>query len=149
MALPGLVLIHGGAHAADRRAPTVAEIDQAPELRVLAVDRPGRTGKRADLASIQITDFVNSVVTDVDEAGFGDVVIVGHSMAGLTAPGVVAKLGAARARELILIAAFGRPQGRSVVDTLVGHWRRWRGRRVGPTCRRYPGRWRDSPSATA
>lgn len=121
MALPGLVLIHGGAHAADCWDPTVAELTrQAPELRVLAVDLPGRTGKRADLASIQITDFVNSVVTDVDEAGFGDVVIVGHSMAGLTAPGVVAKLGAARARELILIAAFVPPQGRSVVDTLGG-----------------------------
>jgi pimeloyl-ACP methyl ester carboxylesterase len=60
------------------------------------------------------------VVADVGEAKFDDVVIVGHSMAGLTAPGVVAKLGAARVRELIMIAAFVPPQGLSVVDTLGG-----------------------------
>jgi pimeloyl-ACP methyl ester carboxylesterase len=121
MALPGLVLIHGGAHAADCWDLTVAELArQAPELRVLAVDLPGRAAKPADLASVGIADFVNSVVADVDDAGFGDVVVVGHSMAGLTAPGVVAKLGAARVRELILIAAFVPPQGLSVVDTLGG-----------------------------
>jgi len=121
MALPGLVLIHGGAHAADCWDPTVAELArQAPQLRVLAVDLPGRTAKPAELASVQISDFVNSVVADVDEAGLGDVVVVGHSMAGLTVPGVVAKLGAARVRELILIAAFVPPQGLSVVDTLGG-----------------------------
>jgi len=121
MALPGLVLIHGGAHAADCWAPTVAELArQAPELRVLAVDLPGRGAKPADLASVRIADFVNSVVVDVDEAEFDDVVVVGHSMAGLTAPGVVAKLGAARVRELILIAAFVPPQGLSVVDALGG-----------------------------
>ncbi|MGA7055110.1 MAG: alpha/beta fold hydrolase [Mycobacterium sp.] len=121
MALPGLVLIHGGAHAADCWEPTIAALArQAPELRVLAVDLPGRSAKPADLASVHIADFVNSVVADVDDAGFSHVVVVGHSMAGLTVPGVVAKLGAARVRELILIAAFVPPQGRSVVDTLVG-----------------------------
>lgn len=93
---------------------------QAPDLRVLAVDLPGRSARPADLGSVHIADFVNSVVADVDEAGFGDVVVVGHSMAGLTVPGVVAKLGAARVRELILIAAFVPPQGLSVVDTLRG-----------------------------
>ena len=121
MALPGLVLIHGGGHAADCWEPTIAALAQhEPELRVLAVDLPGRSARPADLARVHIADFVNSVVTDVDSAGFSDVVVAGHSMAGLTVPGVVAKLGAARVRELILIAAFVPPQGRSVVDTLVG-----------------------------
>ncbi len=150
MALPGLVLIHGGAHAADCWDPMVAELArQAPQLRVLAVDLPGRTARPTDLAGVQISDFVNSVVADVDEAGLGDVVIVGHSMAGLTVPGVVAKLGSARVRELILIAAFVPPQGLSVVDALGGP--------LAPlarsvrlfTCRPYPGRWPDSPSVMA
>ena len=121
MALPGLVLIHGGAHAADCWDPTVAELArQATELRVLAVDLPGRATKPADLTSVGIADFVNSVVADVDDAGFSDVVVVGHSMAGLVVPGVVAKLGATRVRELILVAAFVPPHGLSVVDTLGG-----------------------------
>ena len=121
MALPGLVLVHGGAHAADCWDLTVAELaGQAPELRVLAIDLPGRAGKPADLATVRIVDWVNSAVADIEAAGLGDVVVVGHSMAGLTVPGIVAKLGAQRVREMVLLTAFIPPQGRSVVDTLRG-----------------------------
>ena len=43
MPLPGLVLVHGGAHAADCWDLTVEELHrQAPDLTVLAVDLPGR-----------------------------------------------------------------------------------------------------------
>jgi pimeloyl-ACP methyl ester carboxylesterase len=119
--LPALVLVHGGAHAADCWDLTTAELHcLAPELRVLAVDLPGRGSKPADLKSVTITDWVNSVVADVEEAGLGDVVVVGHSMGGLTVPGVVAKLGAARVREMILVAAFIGPQGSSVAEALHG-----------------------------
>lgn len=121
MGLPDLALVHGGAHAADCWDLVVAQLAQdAPELRVLAADLPGRAGKPADLSAIRITDWVDSVVADVDDAGFGDVVVVGHSLAGITVPGVVAKLGARRVREAVFIAAFVPPQGNSVVDALRG-----------------------------
>jgi predicted alpha/beta hydrolase family esterase len=54
----------------------------------------------------------------VEHAALGDVVIVGHSLAGLTVPGVVAKLGASRVREMILLSAFIPPQGCSVAQAL-------------------------------
>ncbi len=121
MALPGLVLVHGGAHAADCWELTVAELARrAPELRVLAVNLAGRGNRPADLATVTIAGWVKSAVADIDDAGLGDVVVVGHSMAGLTVPGIVAKLGARRVREAILLSAFVPPQGRSVVDTLRG-----------------------------
>ena len=121
MALPGLVLVHGGAHAGDCWELTVAELARkAPELAVLAVDLPGRGGRPADLTALRITDFVDSAVADIEGAGLGDVVVVGHSMAGLVVPGIVAKLGATRVCEMILLAAFVPPQGLSVVDTLRG-----------------------------
>ena len=121
MASPDLVLVHGGAHAADCWELTIAELArQAPELRVLAVNLLGRGSKPADLATVSVADWVKSAVADIDEAGLGDVVVVGHSMGGLTVPGIVAQLGAARVREMILLAAFVPPQGRSVVDTLRG-----------------------------
>ncbi|GBG40246.1 alpha/beta fold hydrolase [Mycobacterium montefiorense] len=121
MARPGLVLVHGGAHAADCWDLTIAELSrQEPELPVLAVDLPGRGSRPADLTTVTVTDWVNSAVADIDDAGLRDVVIVGHSMGGLTVPGIVAKLGAARVREMILLAAFVPPQGSSVVQTLRG-----------------------------
>jgi pimeloyl-ACP methyl ester carboxylesterase len=119
--LPDLVLVHGGEHAGDCWDHTVAELRrQAPELRVLAVDLPGRRGKPADMATLAIADGVGSVVADIEDAGLGDIVIVGHSMAGLTVPGVVAKLGSPRVREMILAAAFIPPQGATLADTLRG-----------------------------
>ncbi|MDT5174869.1 MAG: hypothetical protein QOG37_2120, partial [Mycobacterium sp.] len=100
MALPDLVLVHGGEHAADCWALVVAELRcQETELRTLAVDLPGRGGTPGDLAAATIDEWVNSVVADIEREGLGEIVIVGHSMAGVTVPGVVAKLGSARVRE--------------------------------------------------
>jgi pimeloyl-ACP methyl ester carboxylesterase len=121
MALTDLVLVHGGAHAADCWDLTIAELAcQEQKLRVLAVDLPGRGSKPADLATVTIADWVDSVVDDVEHASLGDVVVVGHSMGGLTVPGVVARLGPTRVREMVLAAAFVPPQGLTVVDTLGG-----------------------------
>jgi pimeloyl-ACP methyl ester carboxylesterase len=63
---------------------------------------------------------VDSVVGDIESEGLGDVVIVGHSMAGVTVPGVVARLGSARVREMVFAAAFCPRQGQAIVDTLSG-----------------------------
>lgn len=89
-------------------------------MRTLAVDLPGRGCTPGNLATATIGEWVASVVADVEAARLGDVVIVGHSMAGVTVPGVVAKPGSARVREIILVSAFVPPQGLSIADTLGG-----------------------------
>ena len=119
MTLPALVLVHGGAHTADCWDLMIDEIrTRAPELTVVAVDLPGRRGKPGDLRTSTIADFVDSVVGDIETAQLDDIVIVGHSMAGLTVPGVVAKLGASRVREMILAAACVPTEGATMVDVL-------------------------------
>jgi pimeloyl-ACP methyl ester carboxylesterase len=115
MALPALVLVHGGGLAADSWQLTVDEIHRlAPELTMFAVDLPGRRDKPGDLLRLTIADFVESVIDDIEAAGLGDIVLVGHSMAGLTVPGVVAKLGSSRVREMVLATAFVPPEGKSL-----------------------------------
>jgi pimeloyl-ACP methyl ester carboxylesterase len=121
MPLPDLVLVHGGEHAGDCWDLVLTELRcRAPELRTLAVDLPGHGRKSGDLATVTISEWVDSAVADIEEADLGDIVIVGHSMAGVTVPGVVAKLGSSRVREMILATAFVPPQGRAIVDTLGG-----------------------------
>ena len=121
MALPALVLVHGGAHAADCWDLTVDEIRLvAPHLTVLTVDLPGRRGKPGDLSAVTIEDCVESVITDIENAGLNEIVVCGHSLGGVTVPRVVAKLGPSRVREMILAAAFLPPQGASVLDSLGG-----------------------------
>lgn len=110
MALPALVLVHGGQHAADCWDLAVDEIARrATELTVLALDLPGRRGKPGDLLTATIDGWVDSLVSDIDEAGVRDVVIVGHSLAGLTVPGVAARLGSSRVREIVFAAAYVPP----------------------------------------
>jgi pimeloyl-ACP methyl ester carboxylesterase len=119
MALPALVLVHGGGLAADSWELTVDEIHRlAPDLTVLAVDLPGRRDKPGDLLRLTIAEFVESVIADIEDAGLGDIVFVGHSIGGMTLPGVVTKLGAARVREMIFAAAFLPPEGTSIADGL-------------------------------
>jgi pimeloyl-ACP methyl ester carboxylesterase len=118
---PALVLVHGGEHSADCWDLTVEELRrQAPELPVLAVDMPGHGTTPGDLTTVGIADCVRSAVEQVEAAGLGEMIVVGHSLAGLTVPGMVAKLGPSRVREMILAAACVPVQGTAIVDTLVG-----------------------------
>jgi pimeloyl-ACP methyl ester carboxylesterase len=119
MALPALVLVHGGGLAADSWELTIDEIRRlAPTLTVFAVDLPGRRDKPGDLKEMTIADSVDSLVGDIESAGLEDIVIVGHSIGGMTLPGVATKLGAVRVREMIFAAAFLPPEGASLVDSL-------------------------------
>lgn len=117
MAMPALVLVHGGGLAADSWGLTVEELHRlAPELTVLALDMPGRRNKPGDLREMTIADYVDSLVGDIETAGLEDIVIVGHSMGGMTLPGVAIKLGAARVREMIFAASSLPPEGTSIVE---------------------------------
>ena len=121
MGLPALVLVHGGGFAADCWEPTVDVIRSVePELKVLTVDLPGRRNKAGDLTTACIDGWVDSVVSDIENAALDDLVIVGHSLAGLTVPGVVTKLGSARVREMILATAQVPANGSALVDTFPG-----------------------------
>ena len=98
---------------------------------------PGHGATPGDLTVASIADCVRSAVSQVEAAGLNNVVVVGHSLAGLTVPGLVAALGAARVREMVLAAACLPEQGSAIVDTLVGplawYVRRAVRRRVRPT----------------
>src|SRR5271154_3168868 len=82
---PALVLVHGGEHSADCWDLTIDELRQlAPELPVLAVDMPGHGATPGDLTTVTIADCVRSAVEQIEEAGLSEVIVVGHSLAGLT-----------------------------------------------------------------
>ena len=134
MKLPALVLVHGGEHAADCWELTIAELArQAPQLQVLAIDMPGHGSAPGDLATATVADWVEHIIGHIDAAGLDDVVVAGHSLAGLTVPNVVAKLGSPRVREMILMAASVPAQGTAIVDALSGPlaWYARRSARLG------------------
>ena len=118
---PALVLVHGGQHSADCWDLTVDELRcLAPQLPVLAVDMPGHGRTSGNLTTVTIADCVRSAVEQIEQAGLNEVIVVGHSLAGLTVPGMVATLGSSRVREMILAASCLPTQGQAIVDALVG-----------------------------
>ncbi|MGV0784564.1 alpha/beta fold hydrolase [Mycolicibacterium peregrinum] len=117
--MPALVLIHGGAQAADCWDLTISAIRRRePRLPIIAVDLPGRGQHPAPLSAVTLDDCVNSVIGDIAQADLDHVVIAAHSMGGMTAPGVAAELGHPRVAELVFIAAFVAPHGSSILDSL-------------------------------
>ena len=87
---------------------------------MLAVDLPGHGATAGDLTTVSIADCVGSAVAQINDAGLDELIVVGHSLAGLTVPGVVAKLGSSRVREMILAASCLPVQGTAIVDALAG-----------------------------
>lgn len=108
------VLIHGatmGATSWERLTPLL-------DGEVLAVDLPGR-GTRADvdLRTVTLDDCARAVVADIVERDLTDVVLVGHSFAGVTMPRVMALL-PDRIRHVVLLSAVVPEDGTRVLDQI-------------------------------
>ena len=108
-----IVLIHGGgldSRCWERLAPYL-------DGQVLAIDLPGRGTHPAPLESVSFAECAASVRDDIDAAGFGEVVLVGHSLAGCSIPAMVGLLGD-RVRHVVFVACTVPEDGRSSLDTL-------------------------------
>ena len=106
------VLIHGagcGANCWDELIPHL-------NTQALAVDLPGR-GTRVDvgLRAITLADCADAVREDVEAKDLRDVVLVGHSFAGVTVPRVLDLL-PDRIRHVVLVSAVVPPDGSRVLD---------------------------------
>lgn len=111
--MTAFLLVHGGGHGAwcwDQVVPHLS----APAF---AVDLPGRGSRPADLRAVTIQACVDAVVEEIAGRDLTDVVLVGHSLAGVIVPAAAAAA-PDHVRHLVVIAGMVPPPGRSVVDTL-------------------------------
>ncbi len=112
------VLVHGAVHGAWCWERLVPHLESASH-RVLAVDLPGhgrRLGGRP-LAEIGLDDYVDAVVEDIESADLHEVVLVGHSLAGITIPRVAERL-PDRVRRLVFLASAHPAPGQSMHDVM-------------------------------
>lgn len=118
---PAIVLVHGACSHSGCWAPTVDVIAaKAPSVPVLAVDLPGRGRSPVPLAGVTVRGCVDEAVRQIEVAGLRDVVLVGHSLAGVILPGVATLLGSGRVKRLVFLTCAVPPEGGSVVDVLRG-----------------------------
>jgi pimeloyl-ACP methyl ester carboxylesterase len=108
-----IVLVHGGGFDGrcwDRLLP---ELDGP----ALAVDLPGRGAHPAPLGEVTFAACAEAVRGDVGTAGFDEVVVVGHSLAGCSLPSILEALGE-RVRHAVFVACTVPDDGRSAFDVL-------------------------------
>jgi pimeloyl-ACP methyl ester carboxylesterase len=107
------VLVHGGGFAGSCWERLRPRLD-GPSI---AVDLPGRGSHPADLSTLTISDFVAAVVDEIVAGELADVTLVGHSMAGLTLPGVADAV-PDRLRQLVFVSCTVPPHGAPLTDVL-------------------------------
>lgn len=111
-----VVFVHGGKHDGRYWNPTIASLARLqPDVTTLAVDLPGRRGMPGET---NFSACVASAIEQIDEAGIDSMVLVGHSLAGVTLPEIATQLGARRVRRIVAVACCVPPQGKTTVDTV-------------------------------
>lgn len=112
------VLVHGGCHGAwcwERVTPLLVADPRVGE--VVAVDLPGRgaTPGEKPLAEITLEDCVEHLVEVVESRDLHDVILVGHSLAGITLPPAAHRL-APRLRRVVYLASSNPEPGQTIDD---------------------------------
>jgi pimeloyl-ACP methyl ester carboxylesterase len=108
-----IVLVHGGGLDGRCWDPLVPHLP-GPSL---AVDLPGRGAHPMPLREVDFAACAQAVAADVDAAGFDELVLVGHSLAGCSMPATMALLGE-RVRHAVFVACTVPDDGRSAFDML-------------------------------
>jgi pimeloyl-ACP methyl ester carboxylesterase len=116
--------LHGGGQGGWVWDETIAAIAQQSggTARCLALDAPGCGAKRdRDTTDIAFAEISRELIADVAAAGLNDVVLVGHSQAGMTMP-QMAEFAPELFRKLIYVTCSAPLAGQSTLDQM-GHGR--------------------------
>jgi pimeloyl-ACP methyl ester carboxylesterase len=111
MEIDGFVLVHGGFHGAWCWDPVRPKLS----LPSVAVDLPGRGTRPRTEEPVTIDQCVDAVLADADAAGLSKMVLVGHSMGGITITEVANRY-PDRVAHLVYVAALVLPPGETVFD---------------------------------
>ncbi len=113
------VLVHGAWHGAWCWAAVINELDKHGD-RCSAVDLPGNNGNPFDRVKVNLQVYVDSVVKWIEGHCLREVVLAGHSMAGLVMPGVVARI-PKRIKRVVFVSAMVAEDGKPILDPAVGN----------------------------
>ena len=118
--LADFAFLHGGGQGGWVWAQTIAALtlQTAGAVRTLALDVPGCGAKRGrDTAAIDPDGIADELLADLDAAGFGETVLVGHSQAGGILPRMAARA-PGRFRRLVHVSCSIPREGQTVLEMM-------------------------------
>jgi len=111
------VLVHGAWHGAWCWAAVIRQLEMGGD-RAFAVDLPGRGTNPAEHVSITRAMWVDSVARFIEERDLREVVLVGHSMGGLTISSVAEKI-PRRLKRVVFLSAIVIPGEVNLIEDLT------------------------------
>lgn len=114
------VLVHGAWGGGWAWEPLAEKLRESGH-RALVVQLKGLGSRRAELApGICLTDHVNDVLQQIENAGFDRFILTGHSYGGMVITGAATKLGG-KIDAIVYVDAFLPSDGQSLWD-ITGSW---------------------------
>lgn len=110
----GIAFIHGGLHTA-WCWHRVVDLVKSPSV---TIDLPGRGYRPGQPAALSTRDFVTAAAAEIDRTGWNDVVVVAHSLGGVTALGLLRAVMPERISHLIFISAVTPKPSERPIDEL-------------------------------
>lgn len=120
--MASFVLVHGAAHGAwcwERLLPLLAASRQVDAVVALDLTGHGSRLEAKPQEAVARADYVEDVVREIEGRDLRDVILVGHSLAGITVPEAAGRLGS-RMRRLVLLSTAHPEPGHSV-EELMAH----------------------------
>jgi len=108
------VLVHGAWHGAWCWGAVINQLEKLGD-RAYAVDLPGHGMNRADRSKVTLESYVDSVAEFIERHDLRNVVLGGHSLGGLTIPGVAAKI-PSRIKRVVWVTALVALDGQAIAD---------------------------------
>jgi pimeloyl-ACP methyl ester carboxylesterase len=112
------LFIHGalrGAWLWDRIIPLIQKKGGA---KAIAIDLPGHGKRAAERAGVDMSAYINDIISYIKKQNLTDIVLVGHSMSGIIISRVVEEV-PERIRHLVYLAAAVPRDGDALIDLLT------------------------------
>lgn len=108
------VLVHGSCHGAFCWEEVIAHLEERGKT-AYALDLPGHGARIPERPNVRYDDYPNAVVEFIQDRNLQNVVLVGHSMAGIVISKVAERI-PERLAHLAFLSAFVLQDGESLVD---------------------------------
>lgn len=120
--MTNFVFAHGGGQGSWVWDETIAALEQQSggTAKCLALDAPGCGAKRGrDTAMVEFDDIAHELIADIEASGLRDVVLVGHSQAGMVLPRV-AEFRPDLLSRLVYVTCSAPPPGMTTIERMGG-----------------------------